>query len=208
MRFIGSTTPTCLAAVVCLGTLACQQDDAATARADESQRHGSQAQPSRADERHARDEGNGQAAQQPLLLRPELDHGPPEPLRFRPEDIPWQPGPASFEPGAEYAVLEGDPSAPGVFTMQIRMPDGFQIKPHWHPNVERITVLQGVFRLGHGSEMDPEAAGPLPAGSYTSMPKRMIHHVFIEGETIVQLSSIGPWEIHYVRPEDDPRKRR
>ncbi|MGA9523970.1 MAG: hypothetical protein WBV82_21090 [Myxococcaceae bacterium] len=39
------------------------------------------------------------------------------------------------------------------------------------------------------------------------MPRRMVHYAIAEGETIVQLTSVGPWEINYVRPEHDPRKR-
>lgn len=133
------------------------------------------------------------------------DEGPEQNLIYTPEDIEWQPGPASFEPGAEFAVLEGNPAESGVFNMRIRMPDGFHIAPHWHPNVERVTVISGTFRVGHGEEADPEAAQALEAGSYFSFPPEMVHYAYAEGETIVQLTSVGPWEINYVNPEDDPR---
>jgi quercetin dioxygenase-like cupin family protein len=134
------------------------------------------------------------------------DEGPAEHLIYTPDDIEWQPGPGSFQAGAEFAVLEGDPSQPGVFTMQIRMPDGFVIAPHWHPGVERVTVLSGAFHLGHGDALDREAAQRLPAGSHFSLPPQMRHYAIVEGETVIQLSSIGPWEITYVNPEDDPRR--
>jgi hypothetical protein len=136
-----------------------------------------------------------------------VDEGPDEHLIYRPADIEWRPGPGSFEPGAEFAVLEGDPSQAGVFTMQIRMPDGFVIAPHWHPGVERVTVLSGAFHLGHGETVDRTAAQRLPAGSHFSLPPEMRHFAFTEGETVIQLSSIGPWEINYVNPADDPRQR-
>jgi hypothetical protein len=100
------------------------------------------------------------------------DEGPAEHLIYTPDDIEWQPGPGSFQAGAEFAVLEGDPSQPGVFTMQIRMPDGFVIAPHWHPGVERVTVLSGAFHLGHGDALDREAAQRLPAGSHFSLPQQ------------------------------------
>jgi len=32
------------------------------------------------------------------------------------------------------------------------------------------------------------------------------HFAIAEGETVIQLTSIGPWEINYVNPEDDPRR--
>jgi hypothetical protein len=135
------------------------------------------------------------------------DHGPAEQLIHRPGEIEWRPGPGSFEPGAEFAVLEGDPSEPGVFNMRIRMPDGFVIAPHWHPGVERVTVLSGTFHLGHGEALDRQAADRLPAGSHFSLPPEMRHYAFTEGETVIQLSSIGPWEINYVNADDDPRRR-
>lgn len=135
------------------------------------------------------------------------DRGPEHHLQYQPAEIEWQNAPASFEPGAQVAVLEGNPGEAGVFTMRIKMPDGFTIAPHWHPNVERVTVLSGVFLLGAGETLNRETAARLEAGSYTSMPPEMRHYAMSEGETVVQLTSVGPWEIHYINPEDDPRKR-
>lgn len=136
-----------------------------------------------------------------------VDKGPERHLLYSPAEIQWQPAPASLEPGAQVALLEGNPAEPGVFTMRIKMPDGYQIAPHWHPNVERVTVLSGTFHLGSGDTVDKAGAQALQAGSYTSMPPEMRHYAIAEGETIVQLTSVGPWEIHYVNPQDDPRQR-
>jgi hypothetical protein len=33
----------------------------------------------------------------------------------------------------------------------------------------------------------------------------MAHYAYADGETVIQLNSIGPWTITYVRDEDDPR---
>jgi quercetin dioxygenase-like cupin family protein len=135
------------------------------------------------------------------------DKGPAHHLVYSPEKIEWREGPPSFEPGARMAVLEGDPNAAGVFTMRFRVPDGFRIAPHWHPNVERVTVLSGTLRLGSGDKMSPEATMALGPGSYTSMPPGMRHFAIAEGDTVIQLTSIGPWQINYVNREDDPRLR-
>lgn len=143
------------------------------------------------------------------MAAPQLfaDEGPENHLIYPFDEIQWQDGPASLEPGAQFAVLEGDPDELGIFTMQIKMPDGFHISPHWHPNVERLTVLEGQFHLGSGEEMDKEATQALGPGSYTSMPPGMRHYAIVEGETVVQLSTVGPWAINYLNPEDDPRLR-
>jgi quercetin dioxygenase-like cupin family protein len=135
------------------------------------------------------------------------DPGPEEHLLYGVADVEWRDGPGSFEPGSQFAILEGDPSAPGVFTMRIRMPDGFRIAPHFHPNVERVTVLSGTFRLGSGDVLDPDATTAMGPGSYTSMPPGMRHYAIAEGETVIQLTSVGPWVIRYVNAEDDPRRR-
>jgi quercetin dioxygenase-like cupin family protein len=135
------------------------------------------------------------------------DEGPDEHLLYHAADVEWRDGPGSFEPGAQFAVLEGEPGAPGVFTMRIRMPDGFRINPHWHPNPERVTVVSGTFRLGSGDVVDPAATTSMGPGSYTSMPPGMRHFAIAEGETVIQLTSTGPWVINYVNPKDDPRSR-
>jgi len=135
------------------------------------------------------------------------DEGPDEHLLFAPDEIQWEDGPGSLEPGAEMAMLEGDLAEPEIFTMRLRFPDGFTIAPHSHPNVERLTVISGTFYLGTGDEMDPDTAEPLEAGSYMSMPPGTNHYAIAEGETIVQISTLGPWEVEYVDPEDDPREQ-
>ena len=44
--------------------------------------------------------------------------------------IKWGPAPAVFPAGAQMAVLEGDPSSASLFTVRLRMPDGYKIAPH------------------------------------------------------------------------------
>ena len=126
-----------------------------------------------------------------------------EPLT--PAAIEWREGPPTMLPGAKMAILEGDPAKAGFFTMRLKLPDGYRVLPHWHPNVERLTIIQGVVHLGTGDRWDADATRALPAGTYSSMPPHMTHFAWMEGETILQLSSIGPWEIVYVNPADDPR---
>jgi len=109
--------------------------------------------------------------------------------------------------GAMVAILDGDPSKEGFFTMRLKMPDGYKVPPHWHTRQERVTVLQGTLNLAHGGDFDPKETKALTAGTYSSMPPKMTHFAFMTGETILQLSTMGPWTITYVHPEDDPRKK-
>jgi hypothetical protein len=123
-----------------------------------------------------------------------------------PDQVPWQDAPPSLPPGAKVAILEGDPSKDGLFTMRLKLPDGYKVPPHWHPKSERLTILQGVVHLGTGARFDASATKALPAGTYSSMPPKMVHFAWMEGETILQLSSIGPWQVIYANPADDPRR--
>jgi hypothetical protein len=124
---------------------------------------------------------------------------------FKPDQIPWRDGPSSLLPGAKMAVLEGDPAKEGFFTMRLRLPDGYRVFPHWHTRTERLTIIQGIVNLGTGDHFDAGATQPLSAGTYSSMPPKMTHFAWMKGETILQLSSIGPWAVVYVNPTDDPR---
>lgn len=129
----------------------------------------------------------------------------PDHILYQADAVEWQDGPASFQAGSQFAILEGDPSVEGVFTMRIRMPDGFVISPHFHPQPERVTVLEGTFQLGSGGEFVAADVLPLRPGAYTSMPPGMRHFAIAQGETVIQLTSTGPWEITYVNEADDPR---
>jgi quercetin dioxygenase-like cupin family protein len=124
----------------------------------------------------------------------------------RPNEIKWQKGPASIPSGAEFAILEGDPTKEGFFTMRIRVPDGYKIPPHIHPATEHVTVISGTFNFGMGEKFDQNATQEMPAGTFGFWPAGMKHFVWVKGETVVQLHGMGPWRIEYLNPADDPRK--
>ena len=123
------------------------------------------------------------------------------------EDMKWVDGPASLPAGTKAALLEGDPSKEGPFTLRLQLPDGFSIQPHWHPAVEHVTVISGTFNLGMGEKFDKSKGRALPEGSFAFMPPGMRHFAWTTGETVIQLHGNGPWQINYVNPADDPRKK-
>ena len=124
-----------------------------------------------------------------------------------PDRLTWGPAPPGLPAGAQLAVLEGDPSKAGApFAFRAKLPDGYKVAPHWHPTDERIIVLEGTLGMGTGEKFDPASGHELPTGSYSVMPKGMRHFVWAKGETVFQVSGMGPFEITYVNPADDPRK--
>lgn len=121
------------------------------------------------------------------------------------DEVDWQAGPPSLPEGSEIAVLEGNPAAEGMLVMRLRFPDGYRVPPHWHPNFERVTVLDGTFRLGMGETFNEDDMQTLGAGGFTVMPPEMRHYAAAQGQTTIQITTVGPWEINYVDPADDPR---
>jgi quercetin dioxygenase-like cupin family protein len=132
--------------------------------------------------------------------------GAPHALMVSPDQVTWGPAPSSLPAGAKVAVLEGDPGQSVPFTMRITLPDGYRIPPHSHPAVERVTVIEGTFRLGMGDKFDESALNSMPAGSYVSMQPGTRHFVQAKGKTIVQINGVGPWKLTYVNPADEPGK--
>ncbi len=124
---------------------------------------------------------------------------------YRPQEIKWGPGPVGLPAGAELAVLYGDPKMAGVFAVRLKMPKGYSIPPHMHVRPEIITVISGNFGLGMGKAADRASVEVLPAGSFSSMPQGVVHYVFVDEDSIVQINAVGPWDIDYVNPKDDPR---
>jgi quercetin dioxygenase-like cupin family protein len=122
--------------------------------------------------------------------------------------IVWGPAPPSMPPGPKVAVLHGDPAKEGHFVMRLKAPDGFKVPPHYHPSDENLTVLQGTFMIGTGEKADPAGLKPLNAGDYMFMPKETRHYGMMKGETILQISGMGPFAITYVNPDDDPRNKK
>ena len=124
-----------------------------------------------------------------------------------PADLKWVDIP-SLPPGAKLAVLEGPMNEPVPFTARLRLPANYRIPAHWHPGVERITVLSGTFYMGAGELLDTAKGVPVPAGGFTVMPARTPHYAYTMGEPAeIQLHSTGPWGVTYLVPADDPRRK-
>jgi len=124
-----------------------------------------------------------------------------------PDQMTWGPAPAVLPVGAKLAVLEGDPTKAGAFTMRLLMPDGYQISPHFHPATEHVTVVSGALMVGMGEKFDESQMKTLPAGTFGMIPAGMHHYAKAKGETVLQLHGMGPWRLIYVNRADDPRRR-
>ena len=145
------------------------------------------------------------AKQSPAATKPaaaEAKH-----VMLSPDELKWGPAPPSLPPGAQAAVLDGDPTKAGLFVVRLKFPDGYKVAPHWHPTEEHLVVIAGSFSVGLGDKVDDASMQALKAGAYAKMPRRTNHYAKATGETIIQLTAMGPFVVTYVNPQDDPRKK-
>ena len=134
---------------------------------------------------------------------------PHEKNAFTPDAISWVAAPPVVRPGAQFAVLEGDPTASsGDYTIRLKMPNGFRISPHWHPKRENVTIISGTFKVGMGDEFDANMMAAFTAGSFAFLDPEMHHYAMAYGETIVQVHGQSPLQFNYVNPEDDPSRNK
>jgi len=123
---------------------------------------------------------------------------------FTPDTIPWGPAPPFLAPGAQLAVLEGDPTAStGDFTVRLKMPDGYRIAPHFHPFRENVTVLEGSFKVGMGDHFDVRKMTAFTTGSFAFLDPDMHHYAMACGQVIVQVHGKSPFQFNFINPDDD-----
>ena len=130
-----------------------------------------------------------------------------EHIMVAPDAVKWGAAPPSMPTGAQWAVIEGDPTQAGPFTFRVKVPAGYKLPPHKHPNIEHVTVLSGTFHFGMGEQFDESKVKPMPAGSFVVIPTDSPHYFLTKDETVVQVHGVGPWGITFVNPADDPRQR-
>ena len=134
------------------------------------------------------------------------DPAPADPIKaVVPADLKWEDSKAT--PGAKVAVIEGPANEAVPYILRVKFPADYKVPAHWHPAVERVTVLSGTFNFGTGDKLDTTKSKALTPGSFEIMPAKTNHFAWTSEETVVQIQGVGPVDINYVNPEDDPRKK-
>jgi Cupin domain len=118
----------------------------------------------------------------------------------------WVRQPPGMPEGGRLAVVRGDPSKAGPFTIRLDLPNGYQVPPHWHPASERVKVLEGTLLMGEGRQWSEKNLRPLGPGQAMTVAARQPHYSRAKGKTMAEIRSTGPFEITYVNTADDPRK--
>ena len=121
-----------------------------------------------------------------------------------PDAVKWGPPPPGV-PGGAMAVLSGDPTKEGLFVVWAKFPPGYAGPPHWHSMAEHVTILSGSAYMGMGDTLDKTKGQAIPVGSFVFVPAKTRHYIWTDVEVVVQITAMGPFDIHYVNPKDDPR---
>ena len=124
------------------------------------------------------------------------------------DDIEWKAFPA-FPASVRLAVIVGQPSEEGPYTIRVKVPRDVKLMPHKHPEDRVYTVISGVFYIGLGDQFDADKLNAYPPGAVIVLPGNTPHfHWARSGEYITQVTAIGPLGLDYLNPSDDPRNRR
>lgn len=102
--------------------------------------------------------------------------------------------------GIQTRVLKGDPTKPGLYTIELRVPARTTIQAHTHPDERVATVVSGVWSFGYGSRFDAKSLKSLPAGSFYTEPAGVAHFART-GNTpvLVHITGVGPTGTEYVK---------
>jgi quercetin dioxygenase-like cupin family protein len=112
-----------------------------------------------------------------------------------PDTIKWMPAPGMA--GVQMAVMAGDPTKAGsLYTLRLKLPDGYKVPVHWHTDTERVTVISGTALFAIGHSIDLSKATTLPAGSFIVIPANAHHWVVAKGETVLQTTGTGPFTMN------------
>jgi quercetin dioxygenase-like cupin family protein len=121
-------------------------------------------------------------------------------VRVTPEDVAWADRPG-YE-GVKFAVIQGDPSKPGIYVIRAKFAPGTMTRPHWHPEDRYVIVVAGTWYTGEGDDFEPDKTVPLKAGSFMLHPGKAHHYDGAKDEeVIVQIIGVGPSNTTLIHPD-------
>lgn len=150
----------------------------------------------------------------PTAPMPPMSEAPPAPVTaptmhvmYDAAQLQWGDAPPAFERGAQAVVLSGDPGKAEYFILRLKAPPGYKVATHWHPTDELVTLLEGDVTLKMDANAPGEHAHTFAPGGFVVLPATMLHEATTKNGMVVQVEGMGPFELTYADPNDDPRKR-
>lgn len=108
--------------------------------------------------------------------------------------------------GIRTAILDGDPSRPGPYTIALSVPPNTRIAAHRHRDDRTAVVVAGTWHFGYGAPARDGALRALPPGSFYAEPANAMHFARTGAEpALVYISGFGPSDTVYAEAATDPR---
>jgi uncharacterized RmlC-like cupin family protein len=100
--------------------------------------------------------------------------------------------------GIVTTTLMGDPSKPGPYTIEIRVPANTRIQAHTHRDGRSAVVVSGRWYFGYGQQAREADVKELGAGSFYTEPADLPHFALTRAEpAVVYITGVGPTDTVY-----------
>lgn len=100
--------------------------------------------------------------------------------------------------GIRTTVLSGDPTRPGPYTIEIRVPPHTRIAAHTHRDGRSAVVVSGQWFFGYGAALAEDRLKLLQAGSFYTEPANDPHFALTRDQpAVVYITGDGPTDTHF-----------
>lgn len=100
--------------------------------------------------------------------------------------------------GIRTTVLMGDPTKPGPYTIELRVPAHTRIQSHTHRDARTATVVSGTWYFGYGAKASDSLVKKLGPGSFYTEPAAVPHFALTRAEpAVVYITGMGPTDTIY-----------
>ena len=97
-------------------------------------------------------------------------------------------------------VLFGDPSRPGLYSIELKVAPDTVIQAHTHRDTRTALVVSGLWHFGYGTVNEAQAVKTLPPGSFYTEPGAIAHFARTGPEgAVVVITGYGPSDTEYVK---------
>jgi len=97
-------------------------------------------------------------------------------------------------------VLYGDPSKPGLYTIELKVAPNTVIQAHTHRDTRTSVVVSGLWYFGYGPKNEEAALKALPPGSFYTEPAGQAHFARTGPEgAVVAVTGYGPSDTVYIK---------
>ena len=97
-------------------------------------------------------------------------------------------------------VLYGDPSKPGLYSIELKVAPNTVIEAHTHRDTRTATVVSGMWYFGYGPKNEQGLVKMLPPGSFYTEPGGRAHFARTEADgAVVLITGFGPSDTVYIK---------